>query len=190
MATTIEQFSEFAVRKSTVKFFEADGTTGEAMKLGCVGKLGETLNAKTITKKCEGVVVKSVTKGDGTGELAFTLHMREEAFKNMFGMERTSLKAGVRAYGQGSRHKTFCYTAEVEDEDGNIKYKAYPKCCVTTGISKTIENGAEEVAEIEVTAAVMPDENGEGMYEAFADDLDETTAKDWLEGFTTALVTA
>lgn len=190
MATTIEQFSEFAIKKSTVKFFDNEGTAGEAMKLGCVGKLGETLNAKTITKKCEGVVVKSVTKGDGTGELAFTLHMREEAFKNMFGMERTGLKAGVRAYGQGSRHKTFCYTAEVEDEDGNVKLKAYPKCCVTTGISRTIENGAEEVAEIEVTAAVMPDENGEGMYEAFVGDLDETDAAAWLEDFTTALVTA
>lgn len=184
MANTIEQFSEFAVKKSTVKFEDS----AAAMRLGCVGTLGETLNAKTVTKKCEGIVVKSVTRGDGTGELAFTLHMREEAFKNMFGMERKGLKAGVRAYGQGSKHKPFCYTAEVEDEDGNIKYKAYPNCCVTSGIARSIENGAEEVAEIEVTASVMPDAQGEGMYEAFAEDLDETTAAKWLEEFDYTLV--
>ena len=185
MANTIEQFSEFAVKKSTVKFA---GDNETAMRIGCVGTLGETLNAKTVTKKCEGVVVKSVTKGDGTGELAFTLHMKEEAFRKMFGMESKGLKAGVRTYGQGSRHTPFCYTAEVEDEDGNIKYKAYPNCCVTTGISRKIENGAEEVAEIEVTAAVMPDAQGNGMYEAFADDLDEATAAKWLDEFDYTLV--
>lgn len=185
MANTIEQFSEFAVKKSTVKFA---GENETAMRIGCVGTLGETLNAKTVTKKCEGVVVKSVTKGDGTGELALTLHMKEEAFRKMFGMENTGLKAGVRTYGQSSRHVPFCFTAEVENEDGDIKLKAYPNCCVTSGISRSIENGAEEVAEIEVTAAIMPDEQGNGMYEAFKEDLDETTAAEWLENFAYSLV--
>lgn len=185
MAQTVEQFSEFAVKKSTVKFA---GENEKAMRVGCVGTLGETLNAKTVTKKCEGVVVKSVTKGDGTGELTFSLHIKEEAFRKMFGMESTSLKAGVRTYGQSSRHRPFCFTAEVENEDGEVKYKAYPNCCVTNGISRSIENGAEEVAEIEVTAAVMPDEQGNGMYEAFKEDLDEATASKWLEEFAYSLV--
>ena len=186
MATvnTVEQFSEFEVKDSYVKF--KDETAAE--KLGCVGKLGETLNAKTITKKCEGVVVKSVTKGDGTGELAFTLHMKLSAFRKMFGFDSTGLKTGVFAYGQNSRHKEFCYTCKVLDEDGNIKYKAYPKCCVTSGISNTIENGVEEVAEIEVTAAIMPDEKGNGMYEAFENDFADATDEAWLKGFNTDLV--
>ena len=184
MANTIEQFSEFEIKESKVKF---DGETA-AENLGCVGTLGETLNAKTVTKKCEGVVVKSRTKGDGTGELAFTLHMKESAFEKMFGMVSEGLKAGVRAYGQDSRHKEFCYTCKALDEDGNVKFKAYPRCCVTTGISRSTENGAEEVAEIEVTAAIMPDEKGNGMYEAFADDLDETTKASWLSNFTYDLV--
>lgn len=184
MANTIEQFSEFEIKESMVKF---DGETA-AEKIGCVGKLGETLNAKTVTKKCEGVVVKSRTKGDGTGELAFTLHMRESVFAKMFGMVSEGLKAGVRAYGQSSRHKEFCFTCKALDEDGNVKFKAYPRCCVTTGINRSTENGAEEVAEIEVTAAIMPDEQGNGMYEAFADDLDTTAATGWLNNFTYDLV--
>ena len=183
-ANTITQFSEFEVKDSYVKF--KDETAAE--KLGCVGKLGETLNAKTITKKCEGVVVKSVTKGDGTGELAFTLHMRESVFAKMFGMVSEGLKAGVRAYGQDSRHKEFCFTCKALDEDGNVKYKAYPRCCITTGISRSIENGVEEVAEIEVTAAIMPDEKGNGMYEALEDDFADATDETWLKGFNTDLV--
>lgn len=183
MATTIEQFSEFQIKESMVRFGEAT-----AEKLGCVGALGETLNARTVSKKCEGVVAKSRTIGDGTGELTFTLHMRESVFRQMFGMERTGLKAGVYAYGQGSRHKEFCYTCKALDEDGNVKYKAYPRLCVTSGISRNTENGAEEVAEIEVTAAIMPDENGEGMYEAFEEDLDATTASKWLAEFSRDLI--
>lgn len=183
-AATVEQFSEFEIKESMVKF---DGES-TAEKLGCVGKLGETLNSKTVTKKCEGVVVKSRTKGDGTGELAFTLHIRESVFAKMFGLVSEGLKAGVRAYGQSSRHKEFCYTCKAIDEDGNVKYKAYPRCCVTSGINRNAENGVEEVAEIEVTAAIMPDEKGNGMYEAFASDLDETTAASWLSAFAYDLV--
>jgi hypothetical protein len=34
----------------------------------------------------------------------------------------------------------------------------------------------------------MPDEQGNGMYEAFKEDLDETTAAEWLENFVYSLV--
>lgn len=185
MAINFDGFSEFEVKESTVKF-----GANAAMPLGCVGKLGETLNSKTVTKKCEGIVKKSRTKGDGTGELAFTLHMKIAAFNEMFGMNVSNLKSGVRAYGENSIHKEFCYTAKVKDEDGNVKYKAYPRCCVTSGISRTIENGAEEVAEIEVTAAVMPDDNGNGMYEAFEGELDTATKNAWMNSFTPTLVSS
>ena len=184
MASTIQQFSEFEIKDSAVRFEGEES----AVKLGCVGSLGETLNAKTVTKKCEGVVAKSRTKGDGTGEIVWSLHMKEEVFKKMFGMTNDGMKAGVYAYGQNSRHKVFCYMCKAVDEDGNVKYKAYPNCCVTSGINRSTENGADEVAEIEVTAAVMPDEQGNGMYEAFAEDLDEATAAKWLTEFDYSLV--
>ena len=183
MSLSFDGFSEYEIKQSTVKF-----GTNAAMPLGCVGKLSETLNAKTITKKCEGVVKKSVTRGDGTGELGFTVHMKLAAYNEMFGMQTNGFKAGVKAYGENSKHKEFCYTAIVKDEDGNIKYKAYPRCCIQTGITRSIENGAEEVAEIEVTATVMPDELGNAMYEAFEEELDATAKKSWLNNFTTTLI--
>lgn len=185
MSTTFEGFSEYEVKQSKVKFGDSD-----AIGLGCVGKLTQTLNAKTVTKKCEGIETISRTYGDGTGELAFTLHMKLAAYYEMFGLQTEGFKAGVRAYGQKSKHKEFCYTAIVYDEDRNIKYIAYPRCVIKTGISKSTENGAEEVAEIEVTASVMPDELGNAMYEAFAEELDATTAEQWLNNFSNTLIAA
>ena len=178
-------FSEFEVKNTSIKFVD-DAT---AIKVGCVGSLEETMNSKTITKKCEGIVVKSVSKGDGTGELALSLHMKYDLFLKSYGMASDGLADGVYSYGRNSVHKNFCLTCEVLDEDGNKKLKAYPNCVITTGISRKIENGAEEVAEMELTVSVMPDDNGIGMYEAVVTEtLDETIVSSWLNNFTAELV--
>ena len=178
-------FSEFEVKNTSIKF---DGEEA-AIKVGCVGSMEETMNSKTITKKCEGVVVKSVSRGDGTGELALSLHMRYDLFLKSYGMASDGLKDGVYAYGKNSIHKPFCLTCEVLDEDGIKKLKAYPKCVITTGVSRKVENGAEEVAEMELTVSVMPDEFGNGVYEAIESKLtDESIKTAWLNNFTPALV--
>ena len=144
MALYDKGFSEFEVKNTSIKF--SDDTS--AVKVGCVGTLEESMNSKTITKKCEGVVAKSVSRGDGTGELTMSLHMRYDLFLKSYGMVSTDLKDGVYSYGQNSRHQSFCMTCEVLDEDGVKKLKAYPNCVITTGIARKIENGAEEVAEM------------------------------------------
>lgn len=178
-------FSEFEVKNTSFKFAEDETAT----KAGCVGSLEESMNSKTITKKCEGVVVKSVSRGDGTGELTLSLHMRYDLFLKTYGMMSDGLVDGVYGYGQNSVHKPFCLTAEVKDEDGVNKLKAYPNCVVTTGIARKIENGAEEVAEMEMTISVMPDEYGYGMYEAIESLITDSTVKtDWLTNFSPDLV--
>lgn len=178
-------FSEFEVKNTSIKFAEESAAT----KVGCVGSLEETMNSKTITKKCEGVVVKSVSRGDGTGELALSLHMKYDLFLKSYGMMSDGLADGVYSYGKNSVHKPFCLTCEVMDEDGNKKLKAYPNCVITTGITRKIENGAEEVAEMELTVSVMPDDNGIGMYEAVVTEaLDSSIVSSWLENFTYELV--
>lgn len=179
----MEQFTEFEVKESTARFGEAT-----AIALGCVGTLEETMNTKTITKKCEGVPKKTIVKPDGTGELKFSLHMRWAAFTEMFGLVSEGYKTGVYAYGMASTHKHFCYTARVKNEDGVEMLKAYPDCVVTDGIASKIENGAEDVAEIEVTAAVCPDAFGNGMYEAVVDDVDEEVAAKWIKEFSHDLI--
>lgn len=178
-------FSEFEVKNTSIKF---DGEQ-TAIKVGCVGSLEETMNSKTITKKCEGVVVKSVTKGDGTGELTLSLHMRYDLYLKSYGMVSDGLKDGVYGYGRDSRHNPFCLTCEVFDEDGIKKLKAYPNCIITSGLARKIENGAEEVAELELTVSVMPDDYGFGVYEAVVtEDLDNAIVTSWLNNFTPSLV--
>lgn len=178
-------FSDFEVAELGIKF---DGkATFETM--GCVGSAEESLEVKTVSKKCKGVVAKTRTKGTGTGEVKLSLHMPYDIFTTAYGLEAVGLKEGVRAYGKLSIHKEFCMVQKVTDEDGNVKFKAYPKCMIKDGISRKVENGAEEVAEIEVTISVMPDDNGYGMYEALADDIkDETIKSTWMTAFTPEFV--
>lgn len=178
-------FSEYEVKETAVKF------EGEQAydRVGCVGSLEEEMNQKTITKKCEGIIVKQVTKGDGTGELKVNLHMRYEHFVKMYGMNFEGLKDGVHAYGKNSTHKRFSQVCKVLDEEDRIKYVAYPRCVVISGKARKIENGAEEVAEVELTIGVMPDDYGNGVYEALESEIkDEDLKTKWMTDFTPELV--
>ena len=66
MTKLITIFSEYEIKNSAIKINNGTGT--EFKKVGCVGKIEETLDCITVTKKCEGVVKKTVTRGAGTGE--------------------------------------------------------------------------------------------------------------------------
>ena len=185
---TNEIFSEFEVKNSSVKWHD-DDTSAPAERLGCVGSLDEAMNTKVINKSCEGVTSKQVTKGDGTGELKVNLHMRYDVFKKAFGQEFQEFKKGVSAYGRNSIHKHFTYTNEVIDEDGEKKLTAYPNCVVTNGVAHKIENGADTVAEVEMTIGVSPDQYGFGRYEVLVKDADDEDMIDkWLSEFTPELV--
>lgn len=177
-------FSDFEIDKMNVKFADAEA----AVAMNCVGSVEEELTAKVITKKCRGVTIKNTVKGTGEGTLTISAHVPYELFKTAFGMEHDNLKTGVTAYGSNSRHKEFCLTLHVTDEDGEEKYKAYPKCICAARPTITVENGAEEVAEVEMSITIAPDANGNGMYEALAEGLDTTVSSAWMDNFTTELV--
>lgn len=182
---TEKVFSEAEVRKIGIR-------TAGAQKADineCVGTWEEELEVKTVTKKCRGVVNKSRTKGTGNGTIKASMHMAQDLFAEMYGMKQEGLKDGVIAYGTRSLHPVFCVTALVLDEDDNEKLKAYPNCTIQTALSRKVENGAEEIAEIELELAVNPDPQGNGMYEAVVTDLtDETLKVGWLESFDSDMV--
>lgn len=182
---TEKVFSEAEVRKIGIKIGEAE----KADINECVGTWEEELEVKTVTKKCRGVVSKSRTKGTGNGTIKASMHMAQDLFAEMYGMKQEGLKDGVIAYGTKSLHPVFCVTALVLDEDDNEKLKAYPNCTIQTALTRKVENGAEEIAEIELELAITPDEEGNGMYEAVVTDLtDEELKTKWLESFTPELV--
>ena len=176
--------SEFELEQIGIKF--EDETTYETVE--CVGSCEEEMTVKTVTKKCRGVVKKKRSRGTGEGTLKLKAHIPWAIYTKGYGMNLDSLKEGIKAYGQNSIHKTLSIVGLVIDEDNNEKYKAYPNCTITTGVVRKIENGAEEVAELELEIGVMPDEYGNGMYEAVAEEItDESVKTAWMTSFTPEL---
>lgn len=155
----------------------------------CIGSLAEEMEAKTTTKKCRGIVTKSVTRGTGTGTITLSLHVKAYVANKVAGMYVDGLKDGITAYGENSIHPEFALTAHVQDEDQNEKYKAYPKCVLEKKPSVTVENGAEEIAELEMTLKVMPDDYRNGVYECFKEDL-PSGITNWMTDFTSEAMQA
>lgn len=185
MPRTQTVFSEYEVRKLGIRIGE--DTTHTIVE--CVGSAEEEMEALVVQKKCRGVVRKRAARGTGAGTLTISVHIPYSVYIGAYGMEGIpGLKEGVNAYGENSRHPNMSITELVQDEDGVEKYKAYPNCIMTNGRSGSVENGAEEVAEVELEITVMPDEYGNGLYEALVADLDAEAAANWLENFTPALV--
>lgn len=184
-------FSEYEVRKLGFIPLNTDGTfkaSATATVIECIGHLNEEIEVRTITKSCRGVVKKRITKETGNGTIDMSLHILYELYNDIMGRKSDALKDGVYGSSADTRHAYYCVTAQVEDEDGNIKYKAYPKCQVTDNVTRNVENGGEEVAESDLAFAFMPDANGFGMYEALASSLETADAAKWMESFTPDLV--
>lgn len=174
----ITAFSEFEMKNASIKFANEESYT----KLGCLGSIEESLDVIVVRKKCEGKVVKSRTRGAGSGELKISAHVAYPIYVKAFAMDDSNLKEGVYAFGTDKIYPEFTLVAEVLDEDGKAKMIAYPKCTISTGLANKIENGAEEVAELELTIAVATDENNKVKYEALVEDASETTTN-WLTKF-------
>ena len=177
-------FSEFEVKEQWIKMADEESYS----TMSCVGSSEEELEVKVITKKCRGVKAKEKVKGTGSGTLTESLHVPRDIYNKMYDMTRANLKEGVYAYGQNSSHPEFSITQRVLDEDDDEKFKAYPRCILESGPKRSVENGQEEVPELELTITLLPDDNGECMYEALKSELDEETAGKWMEHFDTSLV--
>ena len=80
--------------------------------------------------------------------------------------------------------------ARVMDEDDEPMFLGFPRCKVEEINSTEIENGGEEVAEVEMKLSYMPDDNGIGEYQALAAELTgQTLTKDnWMTTFSSAAV--
>lgn len=178
-------FSDFEVDQLGIKFNKET----EYQSANCVGSCEEEMESKVITKSCRGIPFKKIVRGTGAGKLKLSLHIPWAIYTEFYGMNLETLIEGVKAYGKNSVHEGFGTVMHVKDEDGEEKYKAYPNCVMETGVVRKIENGAEEVAELEIEASVMPDEFGNGLYEALASELkDEQVKAQWMSAFTPELV--
>lgn len=189
MAITETVFSDYEIRQIGVKVDGDETFTA----VNCVGTVEEELEALVVTKNCRGVVQKTRVKGTGAGTLTISAHMPYAIYTKMYGMVSEGLAEGVQAYGRNSKHPQFTLVMDTYDEDGVRKFRAYPCCIFQSGPARSTENGAEEVAEIEMEVSVMPDEAGNCLYEAAEKDLGTDTAglkTKWMTNWTPDLMKA
>lgn len=165
-------FSEYELRETAIKFNDDEEDT--FTHADCVGTWEDEGETLTVTKNCRGKVAKKRTTGTGSGTVTAAAHWPASILAKMFDMVRDELVAGVQGYGRESRHREFTCVCKVLDEDGAVKYLAYPKMIANT-YARSIENGSEEVAEREIELSYMPDDNGYGVYEALESDLGTDT---------------
>ncbi|MCV9886239.1 phage tail protein [Metabacillus halosaccharovorans] len=191
MATIVEDFAPTAIKNASVQFKESDGTVQPGTKFGCVGSMEGETTLKELIKRCEGVEVGKKIKPEKI-DLTISGHIPIAVVRNFFGINTDNLKPGIYKYSTQSKAKEFIFTADVIDEfEDVVKLIAFPKAVSAIGFKFAVENGADEVAEMEVEITAYPDENGNLYYEALVAELTDTTVADtWHTQFNYALVEA
>lgn len=151
----------------------------------CIGSLNVERETKTVTKSCRGVVKKRKTKPTGNGTIELKLHMKLALYRRINAMTNEGLQPGVYAFDNTQSMPELALTARVKDEDDNIMFLGYPRCKVEEINKLEIENGAEEVAEVEMKLSYMPDDYNKGEYQALEAELtgNVLNAENWMTDF-------
>ena len=151
----------------------------------CVGSLNVERETKTVTKKCRGVVKKRKTKPTGNGTITLKMHIKMALYRRIHAMTNEGLQPGVYAFDNTQSMPELALTGRVKDEDDNIMFLGYPRCKVEEINALEIENGAEEVAELEMKLSYMPDDYNKGEYQALEVELtgDVLTPSNWMTTF-------
>lgn len=187
MGETYTVFNEYTVTNAHEKWKGAQ----ESEKLGCTGSLETETEMRTVKKMCEGEEVLSEdipVKMKGK----LTLHMPVEIARKVYGLKTDGLKKGVYAYGTGSRQGAGAMTFDVIDLYEEMKkLLAFPNMNFSGGYKWSLENGKDEIAEIEVEFNALKDDNKKFYYEAIESEVtDQTVIEQWHTNFTPELVTA
>lgn len=185
MVKVVEEFDSVRISNFAIKFKKSQVSES----FGCVGSIEGETEMLTIVKRCEGVETKSKSRPQKM-TLTLSTHVNVDPYRKIFGLSNEGLKPGVYAYGTDSLGEDFALTADVIDDFEELtKLIAFPNCSTSTGLRLSIENGADEVAELEMEFTAMVDSNRKCYYEAFVDEIeDDTVSNQWHTNFTPELV--
>lgn len=158
----------------------------------CIGSIEVERETKTVTKSCRGVVKKRKTKPTGNGTITLKMHVKLDLYRKLNAMTNSGLQPGVYAFDNTVAMPEASITARVKDEDDNIMFLGYPRVKVEEINSLSIENGAEEVAEVEMKLSYMPDDYNKGEYQALAVELtgQTLTSENWMTAFSSTVAQA
>lgn len=183
--SSAEVFSPFECDQLAIKVAGDDAYTRD----DCVGSLTVERETKTVTKKCRGVTKKRKTKPTGNGTIDVKLHIKLALYRKIVNMINEGLQPGIYAFDNTASMPEFSITARVKDEDDNEMYLGYPRCKIEEINALEIENGAEEVAEVDMKISYMPDEYNKGEYQALSVELtgNVLNAENWMTDFSSDL---
>ncbi|MFC6038428.1 phage tail protein [Paenisporosarcina macmurdoensis] len=183
-------FDAVSINNVGIQFKEGD-TYEAGTTFGCVGSLEGESDVSEKQLKCGNQVLGSITKVNFMTFTVTAANAPLAVVRKLFGLENTGLKTGVYALGEKSKGKDFILTADIEDEFQDVtKMIAFPNASNITGLKiQAIENGADEVANLEFEFRALKDANGKFYYEAMSDEVVDSIVKEqWHTGFTPALV--
>lgn len=191
MAETVKVFDECKITDTHVKIYDrktGELATGQATRLGCVGKLNLSSEYKSIVKNCEGIEekkVKKLTKLTGT----ISVHMPLAIARTVFGLSNDGLVEGVYALSDTSQAPNMCLTTKAIDLfTEEEKLICLPNIIFTDGFAKTIDNTSEEIAEIELNFDAYRDANKKFYYDTIVSEVSDTVANQWLTNFESSIV--
>lgn len=147
----------------------------------CNGNLDGETEMKTVEKKCGATVTKSKSKPIGM-TVKITAHVPIDVYRRFNGLKQDErIKSGVYSYGPDSVGEDFSLAAEIYDDfEENSKLVGMLECSSATGLTFSIENGADEVAALELEAKVMIDEFNKFYHEAIVAELEEDLTDAWM----------
>lgn len=188
MSTVIKDFDAISIKNSSIQYLNAEGQD-EGEFFGSIGSISGSTILKELIKNVEGTEAKKRVRPEKM-ELTISAHVPIAVYRKLYGITNKDLKPGVYSYSIDAKGEEFIYTADVIDEFEDVtKLIAFPRCISSTGLQFSIENGASEVAEMELTITVYKDAKNQLMYEAFVDEVtDETVKAQWHTAFTPELV--
>lgn len=186
MPTTIQEFDAVRITNATVQFIK-NKEKQPGISFGCVGTIEGETEMITVVKLCEGVEAKRKTKPTKM-TMTVEAHIPVAVARSYFGLKE-KYNNGIYTYGTDSIGDSFIFAADVIDDfEDVVKKIAFSNCTDNTGFKISMENGADEVALLELEFTALPDEEKNIYYEAFVDELDdETIAAKWLKEFSTEL---
>ncbi|UFU00369.1 phage tail protein [Radiobacillus kanasensis] len=189
MVMVVETFDPVTITDISVQFMQDDGTKSPGTKFGAAGTVGGETLLRQIIKREEGIEVAKRTKAEKM-TLTVSAHVKLKVLRDIFGFSNTDLKPGIYSYGTDSKAKRFTLTANAIDEFEDVtKLMAFPDCISATGFTFNIENGADEVALMEISLEAYPDDFKQILYEAMVEELeDQTIPTTWHTQFDRTLV--
>lgn len=188
MATTIvTTFDNVSIKKIAFKFKGADS----GLSTDCNGQLAGETEMQTIVKKCGSTEVKSKSKPIAM-TVTITAHIPVEVYRRFYGVAQDErIKPGIYSYGPDSIGEDFALSAEIVDDfEENEKLLGFLNCTSNTGLTFTIENGADEVAALEMETKVMVDEFNKFYHEAIVAELEEDLTDQWMSNLSADVIKA